>query len=219
MTRVYEIGTEYEKGHAKWCALSHDYELHDEANPFRAASTCDRLIDNWEPPFCIFANRGYPAPDVLSLVSHYAVNARAKDVISQHLGDAVEFLPLRVFSGVVIPTDLGLILGGLGAILAAIKNWYIRAEVDNADNYWLLHVLQSVAPDPHRPKKKLVFDFQYDRSQSIDDLSAFRVRDNADSDSRAGDQIWVTESFLEAYNQHGLTGLKFTLVHDTVPDS
>lgn len=219
MTRIYETRAEYEKGEAKWRALWHDYESHDETSPFRAVSTCNRLAESWQTPFCFFANRGCPKPDIFSLFSHYAVNAHAKDVLSKELGDSVEFLPLETFSGVVIPKDLGPILGRIGTVLGTIKNWYIKAKVDNADNYWLLHILKSVAPDPHRPQKKLGLDFHYDRSESIDDLSAFRVRDSDAADAAAGDQIWVTDTFCEAYNEHRLTGLKFIQVHDTSPAS
>ncbi|MDB4793049.1 hypothetical protein OAG75_00245 [bacterium] len=219
MTRVYEISTEYESGNAKWRALWHDYESHDEASPFRNASTCEPLADHWAPPMCFFANRGYPEPDVFSLVSHYAVNARAKDALSRHLGDAVEFLPLQVFSGVVAPTDVGPILGRIGRILASVKNWCINAQLDNADTYWLLHVLTSVAPDPHRPKKKIDLDFHYDRSQSIAELSAFRVRESSDANANADTQIYVTDSFCDMFRQHGLTGLRFNPVHDTEPAS
>ena len=102
MTTVYELRTEYQDGNAKWRALWHDYELHDDNNPFLRMTTCNELADSWQPPFCVFANSRLPEPDIYQLVSHIAVNTRAKAILSQHLGDAVEFLPLQVFSGVVM---------------------------------------------------------------------------------------------------------------------
>lgn len=213
MTRVYALHTEYDQGHAKWLSLWRDFDDHDESEPLNIADCCKPLIGNWDPPLCHFATRACPEPDFLSLVLHCAVNARAKNILSKHFGDAVEFLPLQVFDGVVMPKDLGPILNPVGAALAAIKNWWTKAKLDNADNYWLLHVIESVAPDPDELETKRRFSFHHDPAERVEDLSAFRIRRSSDTDAVLGNRIWVTDTFIEVCNQNQMTGLKFKAVH------
>ena len=217
MTRVYALHAEYDQGHAKWLSLWRDFDDHDESEPLNIADCCRPLIDDWDPLLCHFATCGCPEPDFLSLVLQYAVNARAKNILSEHFGDALEFLPLQVFDGVIMPDDLGPIVQPVANTLAALKNWWTKAKLDNADNYWLLHVLKSIAPDPDELETKRRFSFHHDPAERLDNLSAFRIRCSSDSDSVLGNRIWVTDTFLNVYNGNQMTGLKFEAVHNASP--